>query len=179
MPDAIGGWATVILPIVTLLIGYGTKSLSDWIQYKRSREQERDARDGARQALLFERRIIFQRETLLELQEDCQKLVRATGAMHHQDEMAYRETRQWQRQLFSEELDQAYHEASTRTSMLAVRVRDETVRSLVAELRSCSVNAGMAPNPETANQLIVSMISAHDALGHRIGEVLRNLDEAG
>lgn len=44
MPDAI---AAGRFPVLTLLTGYGTKSLSDWIQDRRTREREREARDAA------------------------------------------------------------------------------------------------------------------------------------
>jgi hypothetical protein len=44
---------------------------------------------------LFEQRIGFQRQTLLDLQEASMQLARSVAAIHHQDVMAYRSTGKW------------------------------------------------------------------------------------
>jgi hypothetical protein len=174
MPDFT---ATSWFPVLTLLIGYGTKSISDWLQNKRSVAREREAREAARQDQRFERRSTFQRQTLLDLQEACMQLARATGAVHHLDEMAFRSGGTWQRQLLPADLDENYHLAQTRTLMLSVRVRDDTVRQLVESLRSYSVNATMSKNQADSNREMMSMVPTHDQLQRRIGELLREIDD--
>ena len=91
MAEATVGW----FPVLTLLLGYAVKAASDWLQHRRTSERERQAREAARQDQLFERRTTFQRQTLLDLQEAVMRLARSSGAMHHQDVMAFRKTGKW------------------------------------------------------------------------------------
>jgi hypothetical protein len=95
MPDLT---QTTWFPVVTLLIGMGTTSLTDWIKYRRDIARERDSREATRKEQRVERRVTFQRQTLLDLQEACVNLGRATGASHHKDGMAFKETGKWQKQ---------------------------------------------------------------------------------
>jgi len=98
-------------PVLTLLIGYGTKSLSDWIQNKRAIARDRETREAARHDQRVAQRITFQRETLLELQEVSMQLGRATGRANHLDEVAYHESNNWRKSLLPDDLDEAYRMA--------------------------------------------------------------------
>jgi len=173
MAEATVGW----FPVLTLLLGYAVKAASDWLQHRRTSERERQAREAARQDQLFERRTTFQRQTLLDLQEAVMRLARSSGAMHHQDVMAFRKTGKWQRQLFDEELSENARLANARTSMLAVRVRDESVRSLVAVVKHHSAKAGLSTSEEEGNRELDAMAVEFERLNQRIGEVLRELDD--
>jgi hypothetical protein len=165
-------------PVMTLLIGYGTKSFSDWLQDKRNIAREREAREAARQDQRYERRTNFQRQTLLDLQEASMQLARATGAAHHQDEMAYRTTGKWQKQLLPSDLDEGYRLAQTLTSMLSVRVRDDSVRQLVKNLKTHSTEAMISANQDDSGRAMTNMASVHEELHERIGELLREIDSA-
>lgn len=79
-----------MFPVATLLLGYLTKAVSDWIQHRRTTEREREARREARLEKLAERRITFQRQTLLDLQEAMMQLIRSAGATHFQEVAAFR-----------------------------------------------------------------------------------------
>jgi hypothetical protein len=128
------------LPVATLLIGYLTKSVSEWVQYRRASarermqheytsEREREARDALRRDQLFERRNTFQRQTLLDLQENLTLLGRTIGEMSIHDRRAYRETSEWQKQLYGDDLAERNRVAQARTGMLGVRVRRIDPRS--------------------------------------------------
>lgn len=125
----------VWFPIVTLILGYLLKSVSESVQHRRTLGREREGREAERRDKAFERRVTFQRATLLELQEAIMDLMRTTAAMHHRDIMALKQTGQWQKQLYGEELSEANRLAMARTSMLTVRVRDAKVRELIATLK--------------------------------------------
>jgi hypothetical protein len=84
-------------PVLTLLLGFGVKSLSDWVDHRRMVERDHAARGAARKEKNLERRIDFQHQTLLDLQEACMQLACSTSAMHHQDIMAFRNTGVWQK----------------------------------------------------------------------------------
>ena len=173
MAEATVGW----FPVFTLLLGYAVKAATDWLQHRRTSERERQAREAARRDQLFERQTTFQRQTLLDLQEAIMQLVRCAGAMHHQDVMAFRETGEWRKQLFEEELNENARLATARTSMLAVRVRDASVRDLVAVVRSHSVNAGLSASQAEGDRELYAMATEFERLNQRIGEVLRKLDD--
>jgi hypothetical protein len=73
-----------LLSVGTLLLGYLTKSISDWFDFRRVSKREREAREEARRDKLFERRVEFQRATLLDLQGELMNLVRTASQMHVQ-----------------------------------------------------------------------------------------------
>jgi hypothetical protein len=170
MPDTPAGW----FPVFTLLLGYATKAVSDWLQHRRTSERERQAREAARLDRLSERRTNFQRQTLLDLQEAVMQLIRTTGAMHHRDVMAFRKTGEWQKQLFGEELSENNRLANVRCSMLAVRVRDDSVRDLVAVVKSHAGDAGMCASQEEGERAMRAMAAESEKLNQRIGELLRS-----
>jgi len=122
----------VWFPIVTLLLGYILSSISESVRHRRTLEREREAREAERRDKAFERRVTFQRATLLEFQDAIMDLMRTSGAMHHQDIMALKRTGQWQKQFYGDELSEAHRLAMARTTVLTVRVRDIRVRELVA-----------------------------------------------
>ncbi|MEH2504991.1 hypothetical protein V1290_003802 [Bradyrhizobium sp. AZCC 1578] len=173
MADA-SGW----LPFVTLALGYGAKTVEDWIQNKRTMAREREARDEARRDQRFIRRITFQRETLLELQEASLQLARATGKAHYLDEMAFRESRAWRKSLLPDDLDEGYRVAQARNSMLSERVQDKTVRDLVGQMKTASTAAVFAADRDTASRSVQYMSDYFDALHKRIGELLREIDSS-
>ena len=174
MADTAAGW----FPVFTLVLGYATKAVSDWVQHRRATEREREARLVARQEQLAERRAAFQRQTLLDLQEAMMQFVRTAGAMHHQDVMACRKTGKWQKQLFGEELAENSRIANARTSMLKVRVRDDSVRELLQAMKDHASAAGICGSQEEGDRAMDAMGAAFERLNQRIGEVLRQLDDA-
>ena len=172
MPDT-----TNWFPVVTLLAGFFTKALFDWLDHRRTRERERSAREAARHEQLLERRMAFQRQTLLDLQEAVLRLQRSTGAMNVEDVMAHRDTGKWQKQLYTDGLSDAFMEQQRQTTMLAVRVRDDSVREMVEALkRGCSAMA--FARTENDNELTMTeMMALGDRLNQRIGELLRQMDD--
>jgi hypothetical protein len=169
---------------LSVLLGFGAKSVSDWFNHKRTLQRERETRDALRRDQLAERRANFQRETLLELQEAVQDLARATGASHHHDEMAYRQTGKWQRERLGEELDQQVTLANRRVLLLTVRVRDESLRNTIKEFRQLT-NQTEAPNRNASDSELrdASFASLQKAvplieqIHERVGKILRTLDD--
>ena len=106
------------------------------------------------------------------------QLARATGAAKHLDDMAYRTTGKWQKQLLPAELDEGYRVAQARTSMLSVRARDDTVRQLVKTLKEHSAQVGISANQQDSDRAMANMAAVHDELQERIGEILREIDGA-
>jgi hypothetical protein len=170
-----------------VLLGFGTKFVSDWFQAKRTLQRERETRDALRCDQLAERRATFQRQTLLELQEAVQDLVRATGAAHVQDERMFRETGRWQRQPLGEEINQQIFLANRSVLLLTVRVRDQALRDVVSRFRSLSNQTeslnNLRSNASDSELRSASFAALQNAttliaqIHERIGELLRTLDD--
>jgi hypothetical protein len=163
-------------PVVTLLLGFATKAISDWIDYKRGLMREREARHAAREEKRYERRVEFQRQTLLDLQESIAKLSRATGAAHRQDYVAYRKNGEWQKQLLTDTIDEEHRSAQSRVLLLAERVLDDTIRHLADEFRQDGTAVVMARDYPDAEAAMQRMMDISLKLNQRIGEMLRKLD---
>lgn len=173
MTEPAVGW----FPVFTLILGYLTKSVSDWLQHRRTIERDRESRDAARQDQLFERRTTFQRQTLLDLQESLMQLARTTGAMHHHDMMTYRRSSEWQKTLFPEDLNENNRLAVARTSILAVRVQDASVREMVESFKSEPASVTESVSLDESRSAMSRMGSIFEKLNQRIGELLRKIDE--
>jgi hypothetical protein len=171
--SATGGW----FPVFTLLLGYFTKYVSDWVHHKRDLERDRETRKEARRDQLAEHLTTFQRQTLLDLQEAVMDVARTTGAAHHLDEMAYREIGQWQKQLLGDDLDQESLLAMRRTAILSVRVRDSSLRELVKTFRQCAAQTSIGVSRDASNSAMNSMAAVFEQVQERVGELLRTLDD--
>lgn len=169
---------TWILSAATLLVGYATKSLSDWLQHRRTAQRELASRAEQRNDQLRLRRAEFQRTTLLELQDAALKLARAAGAANYHDIMSLRRTGKWQSELLPEQLSEELRLAQAATGTLAVRVRDEKVRQLIPDLKDQTVASALAGDETAARVALTNMTFIHTALNERIGELLRKLDDA-
>jgi hypothetical protein len=170
--DATVGW----FPVLTLLLGYFIKVLSDWLQHRHTLEREREARAETRRDQLSERRVEFQRQTLVDLQEAVMDVARTTGAAHHQDEMAYRKSGRWQRQLLGADLDEKLFLAMRRSSMLSVRVRDDALRDLIDKFRTQASQTIVGISRDHSNSAFMKMTELFEQVQGRIGGILRTLD---
>ncbi len=174
MADALTGW----FPVVTLILGYCLKVVFDWVQHKRTVEREREAREAERRRQLAGRRTEFQRQTLLDLQETLMELARATGAVYHQDTMVYLSTGQWRKQLLGEPLNEKHNLAVRRTTMLSVRVLDDSVRTLVEKCKTQAIQIVISTSKEQSDAAFAEMVSSFEQGNQRKGELLRKIDDA-
>jgi uncharacterized membrane protein len=189
MPDsATSSTSTSWFPLFTAFLGYVTSSISEWLRDRRASERERataeatgsrerEAREAARRVQLFERRVSFQRETLLNLQDAVVKLSRTAGRMHHIDEMEYRKAGRWGGHLFPEGLSDEAHQANVTIMVLTARVRDDRVREMVKTFRSHANRVGISLTKEADSEALHKMSEVLEPLHERIGEVLRKLDD--
>lgn len=170
MPD----W---IATTVGVIAGGSLTMLSNWIADKRLSDRERESRREERRDRLAVRRNDFQRETLLALQVASQKLLRTTGAMLHQDDMAFRQTGKWQRQKFTNDLSDEHHRWITETMLLASRIRDAETRTFADQLRSYTAVVCASPDRDTAESRMRAAADTQQALLERTGQLVRALDD--
>lgn len=168
---------------ISVVVGGILTMLAAWIADKRLTERERERRREERRERFVIRRTDFQRQTLLDLQVAAQKLLRTTGAMLYQDLLAASKSGEWQTQKFGEDLfgnglsnEHLLH--NTETMLLASRVHDDSVRSLANELRDHSAKISMSPNQQIAEERMTSAAKVQQVLIDRIGQLVREMDEA-
>jgi hypothetical protein len=159
------------------VLGFAAKSTSDYFDHRRVREREREAKEIERRYKLAERGASFQRETLLQLQETMFELIRTSGMMHHQDLMEHRAGGEWHKRLYGEDLGERNRAANARTAVLAVRVRDESVRKLVQAVKDSGTVVMLSRGPAEGDEAMTRMSFDFEILNHRIGELLRAIDE--
>jgi hypothetical protein len=152
---------------VSVLLGFATSWLS--ARYQNTATVKRDQ--------LAERRAEFQRQTLIELQDAVFDLMRATGAMHHQDEMAFRKTGQWQKQFLGDELDQKALMSNRRTSMFKVRVRDGSLRDMVGKLSNLCAQVAISIDRDHSNGAMMEAGELFEKVQERIGELIRTIND--
>lgn len=161
-----------------MIAGGALTIVSAWIADKRLTERERERRSEEKRERRAFRRDDFQRETLLALQIASQKLLRTTGQMQHLDMVAYRTTGQWQRQQFPDDLSDDNLLYTTETMLLASRARDDEVRKLADQLRERTTAVGMSPSEREADGRMMTAAEIQGALVNRIGQLVREMDEA-
>jgi hypothetical protein len=183
-PSTAFGWFTVI----TTLSGFFAGWLTEWFRDGRARrreheaadatsKREREARNDTRREQRFERRASFQRQTLLDLQDAVQKLLRVTGKMHHLDTIASRSGGEWHKQLYPDDVDNEAHSTNVQTILLGVRVRDDSIRSMAKELKEKCNSVLFSKNEADGDRIMLEAAKIFEVLNERIGERLRQLDD--
>jgi hypothetical protein len=168
--------AEIWFPVLTLLLGFVAKAVSDAVAHRRTIGREREARQHERRHQVQERRTAFQRDTLLQLQDAVGELMRTTAIMQLADHDRYRETGQWGKQLYDEQLSERNRVANAETSKLGARVHDDVIRDLLARVKAISAQIPLAPSPDQAHRALTQSFAAAEALNERIGVVFRALD---
>jgi hypothetical protein len=170
MPDSVtAGW----FPVLTLLIGFGTKYLADWAQDRRTAKRAEEIRKTERLDKLVERQAEFQRPALLELQGAVLRMARATAQIHLHD----KKSGQWGKPGIPADLDESLRSESACTTMLIARIRDDLVRDLGQKLKDCCTAVTLSKTEQDSERAMTAMAAALPLLNERIGVVLRNLDD--
>ena len=172
MPD-LPSW---LPPFLGLIVGYLLKALSDWLQHRYMSAREREAREEARRERLFEKRTLFQRETLLDLQQAMNEFVEVVRAIHLQAAGIAEKTRTWPGPLT---LDVAaeYDRGEALMAKFLVRVRDDQVRLLGGKVRKEAMAWFDAVSASSGIEVLHSTAAAVAVVNERIGVVLRQLDD--
>lgn len=168
-------WVATTLAVIA---GGVLTMLSAWLADRRLSNRDRERRREERHERLVTRRNDFQRETLLALQVASQKLLRSTGSALYYDTIANRGREEWKRQLLPEGLSDEILKQNTETMLLSSRIRDADIRSLADGLRSDAARVLVARDESEAESIMMTAGSTQQALIQRIGQILRDLDDA-
>lgn len=139
-------WTAIIGPITTLLGGLGGYWLAgrnEDARDQRSARREQVARRAALAERLEEDRHSFQRDTLLELQDELQRLVRNTAQIMLQDEKTIKQFGQIY--LLGGDLSDEAMQITVSVQRLRSRVLDDQLRAAIGDFVSFCASAGIAP----------------------------------
>jgi len=175
--DLLGIPSAVWLPIATLILGGVLTAFFDAQKDRRALDREREARKDQRSDTLLLKRIEFQRDTLLALQDAIASFGRFTGQMHLHDEQVFRETKEWGKSQLGEEISNGAFAANVLLDKLRVRVDDDTIREQTSRFRLLCLAVGEARSESTSTGALNEAMAVMAPLHERIGEVLRNLDK--
>jgi hypothetical protein len=167
-----------VVSVIAFLGGFGAKWLLDLEQNRRLTVREREERREARRDLLTQRRADFQQKNLLDLQEACTRLIRKAGQANHHDKMTLKKTGEWQKGLLPKEVDEEFRLGQATVLMLEVRVRDSEIRDLTKELRTRCTSVVISSDVAASDKALDQMAITHGELNHRIGAVLRDLEDS-
>jgi hypothetical protein len=165
------------IPLLSALGGYLVSAVTEYFRDRRASKREREARDAARHLQQLERRTNFQRQTLLELQEAVQQFGRTSGTAYFVMREDFQSTGKWGEVEFSDKLNSERLQATTKIIMVSVRVRDERVRELTAQLKKSGDAIFSARSKAEAQAAYGKMIASIGPFHDRVGEVLRKLDD--
>ena len=116
----------------------------------------------------------FQRKTLLDLQRAIQRYARAVGAAHHHDVMTARRIGTWG-YLLSEELNQATFNTNVQLSVLATRVLDPELRSLISQFQTMATSILISTSESASEIAMRAWVQHSQDVNDRLGHILRNL----
>jgi hypothetical protein len=165
-------WAAIVGPITTLLGGLGGYWLAgrnDDARDRRTVAREESARRAALADRLEEDRHAFQRDTLLELQDELQRLARATTRILLQDERTVKESgRLYQ---LPEGLSDEEFQIFTAVRRLWVRVLDPELRKAVEGFVDACSRAGLPTSGGDKDEILARLRRQQARVGESYGAV--------
>lgn len=168
------------IQVVAILAPVGSAALGYFAALRtedKRLERDRQAREGRRKVEREARWAAFQRETLIELQDEVHNFVRAHGAIHHHDVMISRQEGEWTtRPMLPAEINDEAHRSGVAIVKLASRVDDADVRTEVQAIKDATLPVGLTTLSEQAS--LDAMLEATEYLERfheRAGELIRSL----
>ena len=174
-------WAAIVGPITTLLSGLGGYWLAgrnDDARDQRAAAREEAARRAALAERLEEQRHTFQRDILLELQDELQHLARITTRIAIQDRKTLKE--RGQLYLLPEEMSDEANQIVISVQRLRTRALDPVLRQAVADFIDLCSRDASALARASAETILAHLDQQEAQLTHRyialndlLGELLR------
>lgn len=169
---------TILLPVVTLMLGVILNAAIEYVRDGRTSKREQKARAVRREEEIAAKRIEFQRETLLELQNAVNEMGRQTAKLHIHDLQHFRNEGTWQEANLPHDIDEAQRAAVSWLSVLYVRVLDREVKLLIDRFRSDTDGTLKNSDALGSAKAFENMQTTFIHLNAKIGENLLNLDNA-
>ena len=97
--------------------------------------------------------------------------------MHSHRSLQNESSHSWDVPNISAELSDRLYFARAQSRTLAVRVSDDSTRSIQKDLSETAGRVILAKTKEAAETASLNLLQVHDKLNNRIGEILRKLDD--
>jgi len=130
-----------LLPILSLIIGALLTMFASYLADFRLSKRERLARKEQQYATLYLKRIEFQRETLIELQDTIADMSRQTTKIHLNDITSYHQGTEWKKIEVPEDLNELSRITKTKLVKLKARIGMSTLFHTTKLRGNCLLNA--------------------------------------
>lgn len=151
--------------IVGALASIATTWLAGRGSYRLQQEKSRDER--------AERASVFQRQTLLDLQEAIHDALRRVNRAHIEDRRAHHAAKEWGKNMLSEEVNEGIRLAQRRVSLLVERVSDDDLRMNVKSLVSGATKVLLSRSEQESQFHLNKTAVDSEQVFERLGTVLR------
>lgn len=168
-----------LVPVTTLILGFGLKWLQDHFTEKGRRKHEKELRREQRFDLLRSRRIDAERANLLALQPLVLQLMRAAVVGYMEDLRSYQDQgrRHWGRSRLSAEADESFRRANADLVPLRARIHTTEVSSRLNTLVALLSGLATVKTEAEATQIWATGGLMHDELQQLIGKQIRLLED--
>lgn len=139
-------------------------------------DDERRARADITRETAKQKRIEFQRSTLLDLQESMNNLVRNGSQIQLNDMKNSRDAGKWVKIGAPSEISDEGRRLQAKTHMLISRVHDGDIRDKALRIKSYITGITMANDEEQSREALREASVLSNLLNQDVGETLRHLD---
>jgi RNA polymerase sigma factor (sigma-70 family) len=160
--------------LLTAVMGFASAGVWEWLRDRRTTKREREARRDAQ----LERRNVFQRETLLELQDVLMKMTHTTFSILVRHVATLAPEDETDILVPPPDLDLKHRDAMVRISILCVRLHDETLVSLVNDFTNNLFGATSGNDLTQRERKILSAVQTRELIDERIRVLLREMDNS-
>jgi Arc/MetJ family transcription regulator len=151
--------------LVGAIASIATTWMANHSTYKLQLEKARDERAVRASA--------FQRETLLELQEAVHDALRLINRAHIEDSKAHQATKEWGKNMLSDDINEGVRLAQRRVSILVERVADDHLRSIVNNMSKDATRVLLARSGQEAQLYMNQTAENAEKVFAATGTVLR------
>jgi hypothetical protein len=164
-------------PVVTLILGALLKGAFDTLADTRRANRERAAREHEQRRAAQLRRIEFQRETLLNLQDLISAQARTCGKMHVHDIHNRGAPGGWASVPLDPEISEQFRHHQSELARLCVRVRDNALREKAKEFSAACTQIVLARSALDGQRSFHGAVDVSIELNEQVGQQLRTLDD--
>ena len=151
------------------LIGVGSSVSTTYLTNKKSIDLQKDADLLKRNELSR----VFQRETLLNLQDTLHETMRLIGQMHLEDTHNYKETGIWGKSLFSEDINEGLMLSMRKISILKERISNNQLRLNLDDLHKDLCKPSFVKSKSESSKLLENILDKFESFMKELGIVLR------
>jgi hypothetical protein len=167
-----------LVPTMTAFGGYVSGFLVEWFRDARAHSREREAKATARSEAQTDRRLDFQRQSLLDLQDAICEMVADVRQVHVEGAAQMLGGREWSKVAASVETSTKAMNSRDRVIKLRARIRDDQTHKLTGNVLVAIVRILDATSYEVAKKTLAEVEDSLRIACERIGATLKTFDEA-